>query len=294
MKLIDVCVSAVMWPVRFARRFWQAHRKLSLGARSFLYVLLLSSPYIFYQASLLFEPRPEVIQRVPVIVGDTEVTVERLLLTSFFAVGLVAWAAFLSVFSMFGTSRGLYHDYVFSSRIRWMMRIGAANALLRGVLFGFTTFVLIVLGSLASVDVLGAFLGPEVEKQTEAKKHAFVPAILLMGAVYGIIVGLGYIIFYILRGFAVVCTYRDNAPHEMRVGVSVTSKPVCLVIGIPLTLALLLLAPKHLARGLYTAWEMLSPVRDFFRHPWRGLTKEYRENQVLRQLYPEVFGEPDQ
>lgn len=268
--------------------------KLSLGARSFLYALLISSPYIFYQVRLILEPRPEAIRSVPVMVGDTEVTLERFLFMSLFAVGLVGWAAFLSVSSMLGTSRGIYHDYIFSSRIRWMMRIGAANALVRGVLFGVTTFVLIALGGLAYVDVLGAFLGPEVEEQMETGKHALVPAILLMGVVYGIIVSLGYIFFYVLRGFAVVHTYRDNAPRDIRLGISVTSKPVCLAVGIPVTLVLLLLAPKHLMKGFHTAWEMVSPIGDFFRHPWRGLTKEYRENQVLREIYPEVFGEPDQ
>ena len=294
MKVIDLSAAAVTWPARFACRSWQAHTKLSLGVRSFLYALLLSSPYVFHEVSLLFEPRPEAIQPVPVMVGETEVTFERFLLTSLFVVGLVAWAAFLSVSSMIGTSRGLYHDYIFTSRTRWLMRIGAANAFLRGVLFGFTIFVLIVLGGLASVDMLGTLLGPEVEENIGNRKHEFVPFILLMGAGYGVIVSIGYIILYILRGLAIVYTYRDNAPREIRVGVSITCKPICLAIGIPITLALLLLAPKHLMRGLRIAWEMVLPIGSFFRHPWRGLTREYRENQVLRKLYPEVFGEPDQ
>ncbi|MCY4366496.1 MAG: hypothetical protein OXE17_09775 [Chloroflexi bacterium] len=260
-----------------------------------MFALPLSLLYLYYAVSSEPSPRPAADPGVSATIGDTGVTVEIFLVNSMLAVSLVAWGILFSISSLFRTPRGLYQDYVFTSRIKWMMRIGAANALFRGAFWGLTTFVLILLGSLASLDVIGVFLGPEIEAILDERKSSLVPGIVLLAAVYGVIVGLGYIFCYLLNGFAAVNTHRNNEPNPIKAGgVSITSKPICLAIGIPVTLALLLLAPPYWKRGLLDAWEMLSPVRSFFRHPLRGATREYHENQVLKRLYPEIFGEPDQ
>ena len=226
------------------------------------------------------------------IIAGTKVTTAKVLTIVLLSMLVIGWGFVLAAILHRQYPGSVYDRFIFLSRIKWLMRIGILNACIRGWIAGVTIFTISLLSLVMMGDLTALLLGPDVADHFARNLSEGANVLIGICAGLAIAAGIFAILEYILRECsAIAANKRQTAPQSPGI-IIVSARLPCLLIGIPCTLLLLLLRPSHLKGGLLTAKELLIREIETSRHPLKALTRTYRENQLLADMYPDDFEKP--
>ena len=204
---------------------------------------------------------------------------------------LVFWGLFLTLILFRPGPGNVYDSYIFSSWMKWMMRIGSLNGLIWGLICGVSVFVSIVLVSLIMNDLTALIFDPRVAEHVADNSRTSGKVFIQFAAWAGAVIGIATFLNYIGSEWARINANRAHRTHKKNWPAIVTSRPFCIAIGIPITMAILLLRPTYLKKGALCAYELIPQVNEAVMHPIRTSTKAHREDQVLLEMYPGIWKE---
>ena len=277
-------------------RLLQTFKQLTPNAQSFLFMIVVSIVVLplFIIGEIMSQPAlgQNITPPQPsyFLVAGTKVTVNKILTIALLSMAVIAWGFVLAAILHRQHPGSIYNNYIFSSRINWLMRIGILNACIRGWTAGATIFTICLLFIVMMGDITSLLLGPEVAEHMARNLSGDANALIAIGAVSGVVMGILVIIGYIAKECSVIAAHQRQAPPQNPGLIIVSMRLPCLLVGIPCTLLLLLLRPSHLKRGLLTAKGLLTREIEASRHPLKTLTRTYRENQLLADMYPDLYG----
>ena len=157
---------------------------------------------------------------------------------------------------------------------------------------GVTVFTISLLSIVMITDITSLLLGPDVAEHMARNLRDGANDLIAICAGFGIFSGIVVIVGYVVRECCVIAANKRQAPPQNPGIIVVSARLPCLVVGIPCTMFLLLLRPSYLKIGLLTARALLIREIEAFRHPLKALTRTYKENQLLAEMYPNDYKEP--
>ena len=227
-----------------------------------------------------------------VIIAGTKVTSAKILTIALLSMVVIVWGFVLAAILHRQHPGSIYNSYIFSSRIKWLMRIGILNACMRGWIAGVTIFTISILSIVMMGDITSLLLGPDVAEHVAGNVREGANSLIGICAVFAIIAGTVIILEYIVRECSVIAANKRQPPPQNPGFIFVSARLPCLVVGIPCTMFLLLLRPSYLKGGLLTARGLLTRDIGAIRHPLKALTRTYKENQLLADMYPDDYEKP--
>ena len=227
-----------------------------------------------------------------VTIAGTKVTAANILTIALLSMLVIGWGFVLAAILHRQYPGSIYNGFIFLSRIKWLMRIGILNACIRGLIAGVTIFTISLLSIVMMGDITSLMLGPDVAEHMARNLRDDVNSLIGICAGFAIFAGIVVVVGYMVRECSAIAANKRQAPPQNPGIIIVTARLPCLVVGIPCTMFLLLLRPSYLKRGLLTAKGLMIREIEAFRHPLKALTRTYKENQLLADMYPDDFKKP--
>ena len=266
-------------------------RKISPNVRFAFFVIILTPIVFFLQVLNAPEPQYPTASETYSLVSGVKFTSADILFVVLLDMLLVFWGLFLAVILFRHGPGNIYDNYTFSSWIKWMMRVGSLNGFIWGLICGVSVFVSIVLVSLIMNDLTALVIDPRVADHVADNSRANGKVFLQFAGWAGVIIGVVTFLNYIGSEWGRINAYRDYKTAKQNWPSIVTSRPLCLSVGIPVTMVFLFLRPTYLKKGILCASELTRQLQEAIKHPVSAATKTYRENKVLSEMYPDIYKE---
>ena len=138
-------------------------------------------------------------------------------------------------------------------------------------------------------DLTALVVDPRVADHVADNSRANGKVFLQFAGWAGTIIGVVTFLSYIGSEWGRINANRDDRTHKQNWPSIVTSRPLCLSVGIPVTMVFLLLRPTYLKKGMLCANELTRHLKEAIKHPISASTQTSRENQVLSEMYPEIY-----